>query len=144
MTGAVFRRLPFSLNLFQTTVNFENGLSEQTTCFMMGVICANLCNLWILRTRSPPNGVLAVRAQGIGGVRSSHDAGPPQAAMHRGRSARARSPAKPGFLRSKKCAQRKIKEKIVVCLPTRGPYYRGSGQGRDFVIYWGHALTLSP
>jgi hypothetical protein len=37
-------------------------------------------------------------AQGIGGVRSSHGA------TRRGRSAKARSPAKPGFLRSKKCA----------------------------------------
>jgi hypothetical protein len=43
-----------------------------------------------------------VTAQGIGGVRSSHGA------TRWGRSARARSPAKPGFLRSKKCAQMKF------------------------------------
>jgi hypothetical protein len=35
----------------------------------------------------------------------SHGAGPPQVAMRRGRSAKTRSPAKPGFLRSKKFAQ---------------------------------------
>jgi hypothetical protein len=44
-------------------------------------------------------------AQGIGGMRSSPGAWPPMVAVCRDRSAKARSPAKPGFRRSRKCAQ---------------------------------------
>jgi hypothetical protein len=53
----------------------------------------------VMNTLAPEGGATA---QGIGGARSGHGAGPPQVAMRRDGT-----PAKPGFRRSRKCAQMK-------------------------------------